>query len=278
MSERIALFLAGMQKAGTTSLDAYLRRHPSLSGATVKETHFFDDESVSWDAPPYERLHAFYPPAQKGVLRFEATPATSFWAPALQRIQRYNSSARIVLLLRDPTERAWSHWCMEFHRGTETLPFAEAIRSGRQRLDQARLDVAWRNWSYVERGFYGEQLRRARALFPDGQLLFLESDALRSDPAGTLARIAAFAGIDAFPDVPDMAERGNPLPGLCPRPDDVTLLQATFAADCREAVALAGIDARHWPTLATDASRAEGGEGRAQWASAPQQATGSRNM
>ncbi|MBR0669128.1 sulfotransferase domain-containing protein [Roseomonas hellenica] len=254
MSERVGLFVAGVQKAGTTSLDAYLRLHPALAGPSVKETHFFDDESMTWDAPAYERLHGFYPPFRDETLRFEATPATSFWAPALGRIRRYNPSARIILLLRDPIARAWSHWSMEFHRGAETLPFCDAIRSGRQRFAGAPLGPEWRDYSYVERGLYLGQVRRALMLYPESQLLFLDSQSLLNDAAGTLARIADFAGIAPFPAVPEMRERQNPRHGAAPDPRDVALLKDLFAEDAREAVTLAGIDADHWPTLRADAS------------------------
>lgn len=250
MSPRVGLFIAGVQKAGTTSLDQYLRQHGELAAPAVKETHFFDDETLDWTAPPYERLHAFYPPPRAGQMRFEATPISSFWTPALGRIRRYNPQARIILILRDPIERAWSHWSMEVHRGTETFSFAEAITTGRARLVGAPLGPAWRDHSYVERGFYLPQIRRALLLFPDAQLLFLESRALADDPAGTLARIAAFAGIAPFPPVAPLRERANPLAGAAPRPEDVALLRALYATDTRAAVALAGIDAAHWPTLA----------------------------
>ncbi len=252
MSERVALFIAGVQKAGTTSLDAYLRLHPSLAAASVKETHFFDDESLGWDSPPYDRLHTFYPPLREGTLRYEATPISSFWAPAMARICRYNPSALIILLLRDPIARAWSHWSMEVHRGAETLSFSDAIRKGRRRFAGAPLGPEWRDYSYVERGLYLSQLRRTLMLFPDSQLLFLDSQSLLNDAAGTLARIADFAGIEPFPVVPEMRARPNPLQGIAPDRRDVALLKELFAEDAREAVALAGIDAGHWPTLRSE--------------------------
>lgn len=252
MTERVGLFVAGVQKAGTTSLDAYLRLHSSLVGPQVKETHFFDDESVTWDAPDYARLHAFYPPPREGALRFEATPVSSFWTPALGRIRRYNATARIIILLRDPIARAWSHWSMEIHRGAETLSFSDAIRGGRRRLAEAPLGAAWRDHSYVERGFYLAQIRRALMLFPDSQLLFLDSRSLLNDAAGTLARIAEFSGIAPFPAVPLIRERPNPNPRTAPNQRDTALLRELFVEDAREAVALAGIDADHWPTLRSD--------------------------
>ncbi|MBZ9674404.1 sulfotransferase family protein [Mesorhizobium sp. ES1-1] len=255
MNQKVGLFVAGVQKAGTTSLDAYLRMHPSLCGPIIKETHFFDDESIAWNSPPYERLHGFYPSSGKRALRFEATPVSSFWGPSMARIRRYNPGARIVILLRDPIARAWSHWSMEVHRGAERFSFSEAITVGRGRFAAAPLGPEWRDYSYVERGFYLAQIRRALLLFPHSQLLFLDSRSLAEDATGTLARIAAFAGIEPFPNVPEMRAMPNPRPGGGPSARDTALLRALFADDTREAVALAGIDARHWPTLADGGDR-----------------------
>ncbi|WP_185969773.1 sulfotransferase domain-containing protein [Rhizobium straminoryzae] len=251
-AERVGLFIAGVQKAGTTSLDVYLRSHPSLAGARVKEPHFFDDESLDWSNPPIERLHALYPPPVTGTLRFEATPISSFWPHALERIQRYNATAKIILLLRDPIERAWSQWSMQLDRGTETLSFPEAIEAGPRRLISEPLGRAWRDHSYVERGFYLYQIRRVLSLFPASQVLFLESRGLAADPVGTMARIAGFLDLAPFPPVSSLRERQNPVPDLAPQPKDILRLRDLFVADARATVAVTGIDARHWPTLAAD--------------------------
>lgn len=247
--ERVGLFIAGVQKAGTTSLDAYLRLHPDLIGPSVKETHVFDDETLDWSQPPDERLHAFYPPARRDELRFEATPITSFWPPALARVRRYNPHARIVIILRDPIERAWSQWCMQRHHGTEPLAFAEAIREGRRRLEAGAPESAWRLFSYVERGMYTAQIRRALMLFSDKQVLLLDHATLFRDVAGALRRIADFANIAPFPRVPHIRANSNPYPQDGPSPADIAYLRGVFAEDAREAVQLAGIEASHWPTL-----------------------------
>ena len=107
--EKLGFVIAGAQKAGTTTLDHLLRTHPQVLMASVKETHFFDDETLDWRRPDYAVLDAFYP-ATPGRLRGEATPITLFWRPALDRLHRYDPDARIVLSLRDPVQRACSHW------------------------------------------------------------------------------------------------------------------------------------------------------------------------
>ena len=149
---KVGLFLAGVQKGGTTSLFTQLARHPQLAAPGKKETHFFDDETQQWESPDYQHFHNWFASNGAEQMRFDATPIYSFWAPALDRIHAYNPAARLVLLFRDPVARAVSHWRMERGRGTEQLSFADAVQAEPQRLAAAVWSRAWREHSYVTRG------------------------------------------------------------------------------------------------------------------------------
>jgi hypothetical protein len=92
-------------------------------------------------------------------------------------------------------ERAWSHWKMEYARGVETRPFAWCIREGRQRLFDAEPWGFHRETSYVERGFYGEQMARLYGLFPREQVLVLRSDDLRRQPGAAIWRVRELLGL-----------------------------------------------------------------------------------
>lgn len=192
---RVGFLIAGVQKGGTTALFDYLRDVPGLQLPAVKEAHFFDrDEGIDWAAPDYAPYHALF--ADDGRRWGEATPIYLYWPNALERIRRYNPAMRLILLFRDPAERAWSHWRMEYARGAETESFAWCIREGRARMASGTPTPGFhRVYSYVERGFYGRQLARALALFPREQLLLLASSALKADPAGTIARICRFLAV-----------------------------------------------------------------------------------
>lgn len=224
---KVGLFIAGGQKCGTTSLHAYLARHPEIC-AGPKELHFFDDEGVDWARPD----HGVYEARFDGPgMRVDATPIYAFWPRAMERIAQYNPAARLILLFRDPVERAWSQWCMEYARGDETMPFARAIREEQRRIAQG--EAAMRHHSYVIRGAYGMQVARAMALFPRRQLLFIESAELARDPAGVLARVAAFAGVAPFGAVEPLrynarAEMDYPAP---PDAADVAYIKQRLAHD-----------------------------------------------
>lgn len=193
-SPRVNFLIAGVQKGGTTALFDYLQEQGVLALSSEKELHFFDDETQDWARPDYAAYEARFEPAE-GRPCGEATPIYAYWPQSLERIRAYNPAMRLILVLRDPVERAWSHWRMEYARGAETEPFAWCIREGRQRLFAAEPWGHHREFSYVERGFYCEQLARALALFPAGQILVLQSEDLRRDPGPALARVRAFLGL-----------------------------------------------------------------------------------
>ena len=191
----VGFLVAGVQKAGTTALFEYLTALPDLQLPPVKEAHFFDDEDkIDWAAPDYSAYHALF--AQDGRLWGEATPIYIYWPNALERIARYNPAMKLILLFRDPIERAWSQWKMEFARGKETEPFDWCIRGGRARMaDEMPYPGHHRVFSYVERGFYGKQLARALELFPRSQVLLLASHLLQREPHAVIQTVCRFLGV-----------------------------------------------------------------------------------
>src|SRR5450432_473091 len=188
--DRVAFIVAGVQKGGTTALFDYLGGEAGVSLSHVKEVHFFDDAAQAWPDPDYDAYHAHFDPPDER-LRGEATPIYLYWPGSLERIAAYNPAIRLIVMLREPVARAWSHWKMEYARGAETRPFAWCIRQGRQRLFDAEPWGVHREFSYVERGFYGEQMARLLGLFPREQALVLRAGDLRADPGGTLAKVRA---------------------------------------------------------------------------------------
>lgn len=245
--ERVDFFIAGVQKAGTSALDHYLRFHPAIAMAAAKEVHFFDDDSIDWSKPGYARLHQAFDSAPSGIIRRgEATPIYTYWPDALARIQRYNPAARLIVLLRHPSLRAWSHWRMEIKRNAETLSFAEAVDTGRARVADAPGGVH-RVFSYVERGFYAAQIRNALRLFAREQVYFCRTDRLWHDPTGTLAEICGFLGVPPQPTTghayvaPVLAWSPEPMPAK-PR----AMLDAMYAPDIRETATLTGLNLDDW--------------------------------
>jgi hypothetical protein len=244
MAERplVTFLIAGAQKAGTTALYDYLAEAGDIALSRVKETHFFDDESQDWARPDYGAYHAqFDDPAGRPC--GEATPIYVYWPNAMERIAAYNPAMKLILLLRDPVARAWSNWKMEFARGPETRPFAWAIREGRMRLFDAEPWGFHREFSYVERGFYADQLERVFGLFPRDQVLILTAEALRDDPAPVLAEVRKFLGLSiARPPAPLESHVAQEMDyGSELTEADVALLRRLYARDQARLAALIGL-------------------------------------
>jgi hypothetical protein len=128
-SFKVNFLIVGVQKGGTTSLDAYLRQHPRIGMASKKEVHFFDDEDrFGSGTPDYEVYHRHFDRLDSKSIYGEATPIYCYWSESMRRIREYNPDIKIIMLLRNPVERAWSHWRMETDRGADSAPFAMAIR------------------------------------------------------------------------------------------------------------------------------------------------------
>lgn len=240
---RLGFLIGGAQKCGTTTLDAYLRSQPALEMAGIKEVHFFDEEvAVDWRNPDYTPLHSHYSGGLER-LRGEATPITLYWTPAHWRILRYNPDMRFIFMLRDPVERAWSHWRMNIRRGLDHLAFPEAIRGGRMRVleDPLHSGLA-RHSSYIERGWYGRQIAWLTTLFPIEHMLFLRQDDLAARPDATLGRVADFLGVAPFaPVAPLRLNVAGPDGAGAMTDEDRAYLMTLFRPDLERLRSLTGV-------------------------------------
>jgi hypothetical protein len=247
MTRRIDFIIAGVQKAGTTSLDAYLRQHPDICMARKKEPHFFDKRPPT-DLRPvdYWLYHRQFDwkAWRDGCLLGEATPIISWWNGALERVWLYNPEIRIVVILRDPVERAWSHYRMDCRLGRETLPYPVSIRQERERARRA-LPAQDRERSYLARSYYAPQVRELRRLFSDDQLLFLRSEQLAAHPQDELDKVCGFLGLPAHRF--DVTARLNAAPeGERMSADDRDYLCRVFEHDAAETRALLGWEQGSW--------------------------------
>jgi hypothetical protein len=201
---KVNFLVIGTQKSGTTALDHYLRQHRDIGMADVKEVHYFDDEDAFARKPEdHAAYEAHFPGSEH--LHGETTPIYLWWRPARERIHRYNPAMKLIAVLRDPAERAFSHWNMEVNRGDESRDFMTCLREereGRAKGGQAQDRVR----SYADRGFYAEQIERFLGFFPKEQLLFLRYEDFRDHPAGVMAEVHSFLGVDRHPRPLDRIE------------------------------------------------------------------------
>jgi hypothetical protein len=208
------LFIVGAAKAGTTALHSLLRQHPQVCMSSVKEPHYFADVrpdrgmehtlTVINDREKYDQLFDVAPQHQ---LVGEASPSYLYDHSSAARLAAESPDARIVILLRDPVERAHSHYLMDVREGLQHRGFMEGIR-----VDEEQADRRWgtRCHLYLDLGLYAEQVARYIRHFPLSQILLVESDLFSSDRDATLSQIANFLQIDAKPLLEGLSENENP--------------------------------------------------------------------
>ncbi len=246
----------GAQRAGTTTLYHYLVEHPQVRGAVAdKEVHYFDLRyQLGLDAyraafPTKATVHRGTPrraPVRVG----EATPYYLFHPAVPGRVAADLPDVRLLAILRDPVERAWSQYRHEVALGYETLSFEDALVEEEQRLageedrllrDPAATSLAHQHHSYVARGRYLEQLARWWTAFPKDRLLLVRSEDLHADPGPSFDAICDHLGIDRWHPPVWRAYNAAPATGIAPATRG--RLRATFRA---WNVRLAEVTGRDW--------------------------------
>jgi len=252
---KLDFLIAGAQKGGTCTLDAIFRKHPQIQMARRKETHFFDDENRDWEAHDYDKLDAYFA-ASDDRLRGEATPVTLYWRPAIRRVHQYNPDIKLILLLRNPVERAFSHWRKVYSAGRDALPFSVAIREGRDRVQlQAEVEGLHRSFSYVERGLYGRQLAYLLEFFPRQQIHCEVSEDFFGNQAAVLQRLSTFLAIHPFPALPPVHKNSGRKFAAASTlsEDDIEYLSAVFREDVAAVEAFLGRSIPEWGSAVTQA-------------------------
>jgi hypothetical protein len=203
--------IIGAQKAATTSLYAYLAQHPHILRSRPKEIFFFDGgETPRVDT--YSKGEAWYRshfPLRKKLtnqsVTFEASTTYLFNPLVPERIHHMIPQVKLIALLRDPTERAISHYFHEQRKGKETLSLQDALDAEESRLASINGNYKSEEFlrhAYKTRGLYCEQIKRFLDYFPKEQLLILNNDDFAKNPDLTLQEIFEFVGVDPKIKIP----------------------------------------------------------------------------
>jgi hypothetical protein len=215
--------IIGAQRAGTTSLYHYLVQHPCVAPPLRKEVHFFDfayDNGPDWYLAHFptimdRALHRFF----KGscYVTGEASPYYLFHPHVPARLAELLPGAKLIVMIRNPADRAISHYHRERMKGREPLSLVEAIECEERRLAaeaEARVpDPLFQGsehhrHSYLARGRYAEQLGRWLRHFPREQICVVPAEHLFRDPAQTYRSILEFLGLPMWE--PPSYSRQNP--------------------------------------------------------------------
>lgn len=182
--------IVGAQKAGTSALFKALVAHPKVVKGVAKEIHFFDIQFHRGRLWYESCFPASAPGGDETIVTGEATPYYLFHPHAPRRCAEVLPDVRLIALLRNPVDRAYSHYHHEVRRGRERLSFDEAIRQERERLadtaskllaDDRAYSYAHQHFSYLSRGLYGEQIAAWRRHVAADRMLIATTDVAGGD-------------------------------------------------------------------------------------------------
>lgn len=185
--------IIGTQKGGTTSLYDYMIQHPSILPVERKEIHYYDfnpTKGIAW-------YMSFFPKKREGqdFTCGEATPSYIYLKDIPAKVKKDFPDIKLILLLRNPIERALSHYSMIKYRELEKLSFEEAIEVEQQRINgnlHSKL-----NFSYLDQGLYYKHLANWIKYFPKEQILILESEQFFKHPEEITNQVFKFLGLNS---------------------------------------------------------------------------------
>ncbi len=199
--------IIGAQRCGTTSLYEYLVADVSVRRALTKEVRYVDvnhHRGERWYRAHFPRERTLRRRRAAPILTGEASPDYVLYPEAPERLAAVAPDALLIAVLRDPVDRAYSHYWHQVRRGFESLSFEEAIAAEPSRCGEPEavagatagpIDHARHHFAYLARGMYAVALGRWLERYPRDQLLVIESEHLFSEPMITLARVHAFLGL-----------------------------------------------------------------------------------
>ncbi|MDQ2090259.1 sulfotransferase family protein [Marimonas arenosa] len=238
---KVDFVVAGAQKSGTKALRHYLAAHPDVGLSKREEPHYFDMEIDRDESGDYSGYHAEFDDAALAKCTGDFTPVYLYRRDCPAKMRAYNPGFRVIVVLRNPIERAYSQWAMERDKGHVPGGFLrEILREPLHYLRHGQHPVH----SLVARGFYARQLKRLYAAFPPEQVLVLRNEALSEDHAGTLRQVYRFLGLRDVPvPAPERVHSREyaSMPWLAR-----WVLRRVFARDIRRLERMLGWDLRDW--------------------------------
>ena len=248
-----SFIIIGAQRCGTTSLYDYLSNHPQIIPSPVKELFYFDD----YYTRPINWYKSFFPTEKQKeklerdlvarVITGEASPSYFFHPYAARRIKETLPQVKLILVLRDPIERAYSHYNHIKRLNREPLSFEEALQKELERItpdieklakDEFYKADQRRDYSYLTRGYYAKQLTEWYKHFPKEQLLVVQSEEFYKDTPRVYNEIVEYLGLNSY-TLP-VFEAKNALKYAKMAPETKEKLKAYFAPKNEELYELLG--------------------------------------
>jgi hypothetical protein len=209
-------FLIGVQKAGTTTLDDWLAQHPQIfCYESLKDVHLFaryaNKEEIDKRLQQETAGYTSQPIVLQSAVNY------FFYPQLLQSIAQYAPQAKLIVILRNPLDRAVSSYSYFKKMLRETRPMEEAMIYPPKEATDFNKDN--NDFTYIEHGLYAKQVKSCLQYFTKEQLLVLDYNDLVKNPAGLLKNMFTFLGVDAdfMPDLTPKNVTGSVKSASTPR-------------------------------------------------------------
>ena len=196
---KVDFFIVGAPKAGTTSLYHYLNEHPKISMSSVKEPNYFSHEELETQKLYYksnkinslDSYHNLFPTRDANLIYGEASVSYLFYKNVAEKIKTYNKNAKIIIILRNPIERAFSHYLMDARLGLISESF-ESVVDGFETTSKNKLYYQ----QYIELGKYYDQISNYKRLFNDKNILIIDYEDFKNKTSLCVSNVFDFLQID----------------------------------------------------------------------------------
>lgn len=193
-------FIIGATKAGTTALYSYLKKHPDIYLSDVKEPQYFcNDELYNRGLEFY--LDTFFRGSKKYKARGEATPHYLYYEKSARRIAETfpGDNVGLIVILRDPVQRAYSLYWNMVNEGVEDLAFEDAIAAERRRMHDRGMDPAGSiQYQYIDSGMYARQIKMYQGYFDRRQIYIMFLQDMVGEPDRAISGVCEFIGVQGF--------------------------------------------------------------------------------
>jgi len=195
---KVDFFIVGAPKAGTTSLYHYLNEHPQVEMSSQKEPDYFSDKAIQSQGMYYgknridteEKYNELFNTQKKDVIFGEGSVSYLFFPTVAQDIKAYNPIAKIIIMIRNPIDRAFSHYLMDYRLGLVSDSFEDIINK-KSRDKNAHLFYQ----QYIKVGEYATQLKRYFDIFDKENILLVDYEDFKSDVTGTVNLVYSFLNV-----------------------------------------------------------------------------------
>lgn len=198
MKPKVDFFIVGAAKAGTTSLYSYLNKHPEIEMSTIKEPDYFSNEFIEKQSLYYKKesikslnkYHSLYSDT-KNLIRGEASVSYLFYEKVPKKIFKYNSRSKVIIMLRNPSDRAYSHYLMDKRLGFVRESFENIVHKKSTHKNSALFYQ-----QYIELGQYSFQIKNYFDVFSKKNILIIDYDNFIYNSSEVLNKVCVFLNVE----------------------------------------------------------------------------------